>query len=372
MTPRQRFGATMHYQRRDRVPICDFGFWDETPLQWHKQGLPRDITASQQLSDYFQMDCYGGTHYIAFGNNLGVSTFVHPKFPVRILEDRGENELIQQDDGITVVRKKYMTSIPQHHAHLLRDRQSWRKHYKPRLDPDGPGRFAGDFPQRVAEWKNCGRPYCLTVPGGSLWGWLRNWMGLEAISYVVYDDPAFFEEMVATMADLCCGVLSKLLATGVQFDNCGFWEDMCYNCGPLLSPALFKKYLSPHYRRITDLLRKHNVEVIWVDCDGKIDSLVPLWLEAGVNCMFPVEVGTWDGDPVRFRREYGKDLLLMGGFDKHILQRSQPEIEKEIHRLLPLVEEGGYIPFCDHRVPPDVTLDNYRFYLETAWKVWCN
>jgi len=95
-----------------------------------------------------------------------------------------------------------------------------------------------------------------------------------------------------------------------------------------------------------------------------------LWLEAGINCMFPLEIGTWNADPVKFRQEYGRVLLLMGGVDKQLLARSKGEIEREVHRLAPLVEEGGFIGFCDHRVPPTVPLENYMFYLETAREVW--
>ena len=64
------------------------------------------------------------------------------------------------------------------------------------------------------------------------------------------------------------------------------------------------------------------------------------------------------------------DLLMMGGFDKRILLGSQVDIEREVHRLAPLVEQGGYVPFCDHRVPPDVPLENYMFYVQTIRKVW--
>ncbi len=110
--------------------------------------------------------------------------------------------------------------------------------------------------------------------------------------------------------------------------------------------------------------------VIFVDCDGKIDALLPLWLETGVNCMFPIEVGTWGADPVKLRREYGRDLRMLGGFDKHILAQGKDEIVREVERLAPLVEDGGFIPFCDHRVPPDVPLANYRCYVEAARQVW--
>jgi len=86
--------------------------------------------------------------------------------------------------------------------------------------------------------------------------------------------------------------------------------------------------------------------------------------------MFPVEVGTWGADPVAFRKQYGKDLLMLGGFDKHILAQSKAAIEAEVRRLTPLVEEGGYIGFCDHRVPPDVPLENYVFYLKMVRTLW--
>ena len=46
------------------------------------------------------------------------------------------------------------------------------------------------------------------------------------------------------------------------------------------------------------------------------------------------------------------------------------DITAEVERLAPLVEEGGYIPFCDHLVPPDVPLSNYVHYLNEAKRVW--
>jgi uroporphyrinogen decarboxylase len=106
-----------------------------------------------------------------------------------------------------------------------------------------------------------------------------------------------------------------------------------------MSPKQFKKYLVPHYRRISDLAGKHGVDVIYLDCDGKIDALLPLWLEAGIHCMYPIEVGTWGGDPISFRKKYGKDLLMMGGFDKHILSQGKKQIEAEVFVLALLKRE---------------------------------
>lgn len=381
MNLRQRFHATMHYKPCGRPPICDFSFWDETLQVWYEQGLPRSIARSN-ADDYFGMDPLFSCVLSAESGAMiaaadpkrsfydGVFVGLMPLFEETVLEDRGESEVVQQVDGVRVLRRKLLNSIPSHESHLLTDRASWREHYLPRLDPADPRRYPENWEFCVELWRDESRKLPIFLPGGSLYGWIRNWMGLEAVSMVVYDDPGWFEEMVATVADCVIGVLERVLETGGRFDGCALWEDMCYNQGPLLGPAHFKRFLVPHYRRLTDLLHRYGVDVIWVDCDGKIDDLLPLWLDAGVNCTMPIEVGTWGGSAPKFRREYGRGLLMMGGYDKRILTRGKEEIEAEIYRLAPLAEKGGYIPFCDHRVPPDVPLANYVHYVETARRVW--
>ncbi|MCC6682628.1 MAG: hypothetical protein IT445_17140 [Phycisphaeraceae bacterium] len=364
MNDRQRFNATMHYQWRDRVPICDLGFWAETINVWKQQGLPGWVSGGYDTTttdEFFGMDAYIG------GPNVNVG--LCPPFEHLVIEDRGDHELVQQPDGVQVLRKKYMGSTFHPERHLLVDRASWQKHYKPRLDPDTPSRYP-DWDEARRCWQNSDYPRPRVISGGSLYGWLRDWMGCEQISYLVHDDPALFEEVVTTITDCIVEVHQRAFDNGAQIDACAMWEDMCYSGGPLLSPETFRKYLVPQYQRITEQLRRHGCDVVWVDSEGNIEQLIAPWLEAGVNCVFHVEVGTWRQDPVDLRRRYGRDLLMMGGFDKQLLAGGKNRIEAEIQRLAPIVDEGGYIPFCDHRVPPDVTMSNYMFYLHTARDVW--
>ncbi|MFO7585281.1 MAG: uroporphyrinogen decarboxylase family protein [Anaerolineales bacterium] len=374
MNHRQRFSATMRYQSRDRIPMFDFGYWDETINAWHAQGLPAEVK-KENIFKYFGLDFnlsipskdFPGVTF-ATGTEMGLV----PRFEEIIIEDREDEQIIQQSDGVRVLRKKHHDTIPLHIGHLLEDRDSWQKHYKPRLDPAHPERMPVDLAECVAAWQDPQHGELIIPWVGGLYGWLRDWMGVEKLSYVMYDDRPWFEEMVATVADCIYGTLERLLSVGARVDACAFWEDMCYNAGPLISPRVFKQVLVPHYRRITDLLHRHGVDIVWVDCDGKIDLLIPLWMEAGINCMFPLEIGTWNADPLAYRQTYGRDLLLMGGFDKRILAGTPDDILREIDRLAPLVEEGGYIPFCDHLVPPGVSLANYIYYLECAREIWCN
>ena len=381
MNKRERFHATMNYQERDRVPLIDLGFWGECFEVWRSQGLP-DWVNVKTTDEYFGMDGFW-RYYLSpeatDGHALvdrgmiggeGVRVGLTPLFDNVVLEDRGDRELVQLGDGCRVLRHKKMSSIPKHEGHLLVDRASWEKYYKPRLRPDHLERYPKNWAAFSRLSCNAERDYLLILPGGSLYGWIRNWMGLEAVSYLVYDDPAWFEEMVDTVAECIIGVLQRTLAEGGQFDACFIWEDMSYNAGPLISPKHFRQFLSPRYRRITELLHRFGVNHVIVDSDGKLDELIPLFLDVGVNCILPLEIGTTGADAIKYRQRFGCDLRIIGGFDKRILAASKQAISKEVERLTDLVEEGGYIPTCDHKIPPNVPLANYCYFIEMARERW--
>jgi uroporphyrinogen decarboxylase len=199
-------------------------------------------------------------------------------------------------------------------------------------------------------------------------------MGVETLSKLLYRDPTLFPEITETLAHLATTVLGQALErarqVGLTFDAARMWEDMCYKNGPLISPRMVREFMAPHYHAVTSLLARYGVDVVILDSDGKIDDLIEIWLDSGVNCLFPIEIGTWNADPLELRRRFGRRLLMMGGFDKRILAAGPTAIDAEVARLAPLAEQGGFIPFCDHRVPPDVPLRNYLHYLERAKQVF--
>jgi uroporphyrinogen decarboxylase len=364
MNDRERFLATMRYQPRDRCPMWDFGFWTETLARWHGQGLPAEIDTNPKAARFFGMD--------DFDTGCGVHVGLMPEFHAEVVREDANYRWQRRADGVVEMWHKHSTTIPEPIEFLLTGRESWRE-YRKRLDPDDPRRVPADYAARVAAHRDAARTYPLEIDAGSLYGTLRNWVGVEQLSLLLYDDRALVEEMVEALADCVVAPLAKVLeiakGQGVTFDYAGMWEDICFNRGPLIAPKMFREIAARHYRRITDLLARYGCGIVQLDCDGKIDDLLPIWFDSGVNCAFPVEIGDW-ADPLAIRRRYGKGLLLRGGFDKHILARGPEAIRAEVRRLAPLVEEGGFIPHCDHRVPADVPMANYISYVEEAKRVW--
>lgn len=115
----------------------------------------------------------------------------------------------------------------------------------------------------------------------------------------------------------------------MKFDYAHYWEDICFKNGPLVSPSVFREYIGPWYRKIAELVNAYGVNIISVDCDGWIDHLIPVWLENGVNTMFPIEVGTWNASIQPWREKFGKELRGVGGMNKNVFSQDKQSVDRE-------------------------------------------
>jgi len=163
------------------------------------------------------------------------------------------------------------------------------------------------------------------------------------------------------VADFLVATLTRAFEQ-VDFDYVTMWEDMAYKAGPHISPRMWREFMLAPYQRVTSLFHDHGVHLIFVDSDGDSGPLIPLWLEGGVTGFYPIERAA-GMDAVALRKEYGRQLRLIGGIDKRAMKAGPTEIDRELAHVAPLVADGGYIPWCDHLVPPDVPYEHYAYYL---------
>jgi uroporphyrinogen decarboxylase len=193
-------------------------------------------------------------------------------------------------------------------------------------------------------------------------------VGTENISYLFYDDPALVEEMIEFNTDFLIQLVAHALPD-VEFDYFNFFEDCAGKGGPLYGPELFNRFFRKPYQRIIDTLRKGGVKFIWLDCDGDPTPLIPLWMEVGINCIWPLEQAS-GMDPLKLRKKFGRELILAGGIDKMEIAKGKQAIEKELQaKIPPLLEQGGYIPFLDHSIPPDISYQDFVYYMELKLKL---
>jgi len=302
------------------------------------------------------------------GAGIPLHLGINPPFESVVLEEDDRTQLVRDGSGIVARRWKGgrdESSIPQFVDFPVKNRADWEA-MKERFNPDDPIRKVSEESIEAAR-KSAAEGWNVSAWACGFYGQLRNWVGTENLSYLLIDDPELVHEMAQHWAELILSGLRQV-PEGVPIHRFGWWEDMAYRHGPLLSPRMFDEFCVPCYQAVMDEARKHGCTLASVDCDGNIHGLVPGWLKTGVNIMFPCEVAAGT-DMFRMREEYGLEVRLQGGIDKVAVAAGRDAIDRELERIAPLLEQGGFVPHLDHLVPPDISLDDYMYYREQKKKL---
>jgi uroporphyrinogen decarboxylase len=378
MPNRERFLALCRGERPGDFAVMDWFHrcWADTIEAWIEQGAPEEIRSPEVLNQYFQFEHLHGlqeiisehkradlkeiassTHTMGF---FHITPPVMPVFEIKVLKEDARHRVETTFGGVTVeVSKEHPWRMPKFVDHPVKDRASW-KEYQKRLDPHTPERWPRDWEAFCRKRNGEDTPTMLLLEG--FFGVLREWTGVERLLYLFYDDPGFVEEMMDQVLYLDME-MAKRVVKGLRIDAVRFWEDMAYKSGTLISPDMIRKFMLPRYRQVTDFLHSQGIDIIHADSDGNIDELIPIWLEAGINFPWPLEVAA-GMDAIALRKRYGRDVILGGNIDKRVFTRGKEAIKEEVMSKVPsLAETGGYFPCLDHVVPPDVPLDGFRYYI---------
>jgi len=266
--------------------------------------------------------------------------------------------------GRRVKLSKKAATLPLPLDHPVSTMDDWRRirhHYE-----FSEGRLAGEWERAAREHLAAGRVVTVGIPGG--YDEPRQLMGDEALCVAYYDQPELIHDILQTIGDTAFRVLDRVSAA-VQIDQLFVHEDMAGRSGSMAGPKQIAEFIKPYYRRIWDMLRDRGARLFGQDSDGNMNGVIPAFLDAGVNFMYPMEPAA-DMDIVAVRAAYGTKLAMMGGIDKHVLRHSRDEIASELeYKIPPMVRTGGCVLGLDHRIPNGTPLDNYRFYHRMAWEI---
>jgi len=361
-----RFYRVFAYQDVDRVPDLEFGYWPQTIRRWLGEGLPAEFETEKNKMFSGKLDAHFG--FESTGHGLGLGVPMHPAFEERVIERRASSIIVRGADGVVAERfpnEVDESSIPHFLEFPVKTPDDWRA-MKQRYRLDDPVRRMQ--PERIDAARRAAAEGRMILAGFcGFYGQLRNWMGFENLSVAFYDHPEMIRDMVAHWAELCAAQIEQLPAD-VPIDMMTWWEDMASRNGPFVGPRMFREFLQVGYHRVMEAAKRHRCVVGYVDCDGNPHDIVGNWLEEGVNIMFPLEQAA-GVDMFAWRREFGRELRLQGGIAKRPLVEGGKAIDREMERIRPLLEQGGYIPHLDHLVPPDISLANYMYYLEKKRKL---
>jgi uroporphyrinogen decarboxylase len=314
MSNRQRFAETMQYGRPDRVPYFEEGIRDEVVEVWRRQGLAADA-------------------------NLAT---LFPSDPVEHIEpDFDPRPMFEQ--------------WPSSRADLAE--------FAKRLDPTDAAHLPENWEQRVRALKTRDTVRMLEVHQGFfLSTGVERWNRFNFVMQALKKDPRFVHEMMAIWGAFTAALADRLL-TSLDVDAAIFSEPIADNNGPLISPRMYEEFVLPSYEPLLQVLRRHNVDSIIFITYANARLLIPSILRRGFNCLWACEVFTDAMDYRDLRREFGRDLRLIGGIDLDSLRKGKDAIRQEVEaKVPPLLAAGGYVPLADGRVREDVAFEDYAYY----------
>jgi hypothetical protein len=314
MNGKERFLRTLNYEAPDRPPLFEDGIREEVLRNWRKQGLKK----KEKLASLFIFD---------------------------------KREEIEPDLEPSPIPSHWPKSV------------DGLKKLSARLNPADPKRLPDQWQSMVGEWKNRDYPMILRVHRGYfLTMGVHGWHRFSDAIQILVDDPQYVETWMKMSTEFICRLIDIILDE-IEVDAALFSEPIGGNHGPLISPAMYSSMVLKNYQPILEVLESHGVKTIIYRTYANTRVLLPLVVRAGFNCLWACEVNPQAMDYRDIRKEFGKDLRLIGGIDSDALRQGQPEIQRAIMELVPgLLQQGGYIPLADGRVREDVLFSNYVYY----------
>jgi uroporphyrinogen decarboxylase len=380
MNTRERFLAVMNFEPVDRTLRWEMGYWIGALKQWYKDGLPlkkgvvnlADGRAmcgedsplnpeSAEPLDAARRECDVANYFGHDGAlwRVPLNNYLCPLFEPEILEDHGNWILHRNEYGVIVKDQKDCSGFPDWVETPVKTWDDWERLKAEKLRPSIGGRLPDDWPK----WKKIfsSRTFPLLLGGypAGFYGTARFLFGEENVMLSFYDQPDLVKNVMDYLADFWVALYDQILP-GLDVDSILFWEDMCYKRGPLISPEMFKEFILPNYKKVTDCVKSHGVKVIMVDTDGQCGPLIPLFIEGGVNAMCPFEQNA-GMDIIAVRKSFPK-LGIIGGIDKTKIKDGPDAIDKELEKIPFMLKQGGFIPHVDHHVPSDVSWTNFKYY----------
>jgi len=321
--------------------------------EWEEQGAtPEELDFSA-----FSYRCEARAH-------VPVNTGRNGGYPDALIEETDEHKIWRDGLGRTMMLPKKVATVALPLDYPVKTMDDWLK-IKPWYE-FSEDRLQGDWLTTARRSVEEGKVVWVLIPGG--FDEPRQLLGEEALCMAFYDQPELIHDILHTIGNTAFKVLERV-SREAQIDLLFVHEDMAGKSGPLVGPDQIREFIAPYYRKIWELLKDRGARLFDQDSDGNMNPVIDAFLDAGVNCMHPMEPAA-NMDIVKVREKYGTRLAFYGGIDKHVLRRSQQEIVQELeYKIPPMVRTGGCALALDHRITNGTPLENYRFYVRKVWEI---
>jgi uroporphyrinogen decarboxylase len=346
MTSRQRVATAFEHREPDHVP-CWMGASPEfKALACERLGLPDDESLEEYIGDDFRR---------VYARYAGPDER-HPTFELSRPEATYRTPF-----GIE--RYGYGYGMPLHSPLKAATRVAEIEAY-PWPDPEWM-----EVSHIREEALRYGRRYAIL--GGE---WAPFWhdaidlLDFDGLIYRMYDAPEIADAVLARTADYYLGVSRRIFeASGDAIDVFFIGNDFGAQTGPMISPKLFRRFILPHLKRLTNLGHEYGKLVV-LHCDGSIRTLIPDLIAIGIDGLQSVQPLCHGMELGRLKADFGRQITFMGGIDTQSLIEGSAEEARRLTLsvLQTMMPGGGFIASPSHDyLLPETPVENVIIMYET-------
>ena len=130
------------------------------------------------------------------------------------------------------------------------------------------------------------------------------------------------------------------------------------------SPDQFKDLYMPYYKQINAWIHKNTEWKSFKHSCGAVETFMPLFIEAGIDIINPVQINAKNMDPQHLKNTYGKDLVFWGGgvdTQKMLSFGTPAEVRKQVLSNCEIFAKDGGFVFCTvHNIQANVPVENLK------------
>jgi uroporphyrinogen decarboxylase len=352
MNSRERIAALLRREIPDRMGIYEH-WWPETLRDaWPAQGYPKDAAPEEHFD--FDMVNVGGW-------------FDSSPYPgiVETLEETDEWIVRRDGRGAALKYWKHKSGTPEHVSFDCSTSERWFSHYREPLLAADYSRL-GDLEavkRNMARARERGK-FCFF---GNLFVFelLRGTVGDTNFLPALLLEPEWIRDFCQVHLDMWRTMYTRMIEVCGLPDGFWIYEDFGFSNGLFCSPKVLGDLIMPYERELVEFFHSYDRPVILHSC-GDVRKAVPLIVEAGFDCLQPMEAKA-GCNVVEIAKEFLGRIALMGNIDvvklgTNDLETVRQEVEAKVRPLREM--RAPYIFHSDHSVPPDIQYATYAYAVE--------
>jgi len=230
-------------------------------------------------------------------------------------------------------------------------------------EPDAPGRFA--TLQRAVEKYGDTRAVIFNLRDG--FSDMRDLLGYQDALMAMALEPVAFKDLLKRAIDYQLA-LAKIAAERYGIQVVATTDDVCTANGPFLSMAMYEDVLLPAFNEVIAGYKSLGMYVI-KHCDGDVRPLLQHWVDAGIDCLDPIDPGA-GMDLAEMKKDWGDKIALKGNVDctGNLCDGTPEQVREEVRECLAKGGPDAYILSSSNTIHQGVLAENFKAMLDEARK----